>query len=284
MSFSSAIQAIKHHQPQKMPEQGIPKLIHQIYTAASSIPQDLQNNINNIRKINPTWEHRLYDQNDIEKLILDTFGPAVLATWKRIDPAYGAARADLFRYLCLYHFGGVYLDIKSSIFKPLDTLIQPSDSYLLSQWDHSEGSPHIGWGLHKELKHIPGGEYIQWFIACVPGHPFIKEVLLQVLGRIKRYNPIFDKTGQPGVLRLTGPIAYSKAIHSVRHRHSHRHLIAGKNMGFIYSIYDKSGQTYQHRNLFGKHYSQLSHPVVHIGRWQQFLYRTYCRYRNRSAK
>ncbi|MEN6082506.1 glycosyltransferase family 32 protein [Chromobacterium piscinae] len=284
MSFSRAIQAIKHHQSQEIPTQGIPKLIHQIYAAPGDIPPDLQNNINSIKKTNPDWEHRLYDKNDIEKLILDIFGSAVLATWKRIDPAYGAARADLFRYLCLYHFGGVYLDIKSNISKPLNTLIRPDDSYLLAQWDHSEGSPHIGWGLHKELKHIPGGEYIQWFIACSPGHPFIKEVLLQVLSRINRYNPIFDKTGQPGVLRLTGPIAYSKAIQSVRDRYPHRHLIARKSLGFVYSIYDKTEQTYQHRNLFGKHYSQLPHPIVHVTPWRQFLFQTYCRYRKKPFK
>ncbi|MBX9346136.1 hypothetical protein K5M36_03455 [Chromobacterium vaccinii] len=50
MSFSRAIQAIKHHQSQEIPTQGIPKLIHQIYAAPGDIPPDLQNNINSIKK------------------------------------------------------------------------------------------------------------------------------------------------------------------------------------------------------------------------------------------
>ena len=42
------------------------------------------------------------------------YGESILSCYLRIDPVYGAARADLFRYLLLYRTGGVYLDIKSA--------------------------------------------------------------------------------------------------------------------------------------------------------------------------
>ncbi|MBX9266408.1 glycosyltransferase family 32 protein [Chromobacterium violaceum] len=281
MPFSGAIQAIKHHRPTNSSSLSIPKLIHQTYFARENIPPELQENIEKLKRDNPNWKYYLYNDRDIENFIQTIYGDAVLKSWHRIDPAYGAARADLFRYLCLYHFGGVYMDIKSSLSKPLDELIQPDDHYLLSQWDHSKGSQYSGWGLHQELKHIPGGEYIQWFIACRPGHPFIREVLLLVLQRISRYNPIFDKTGQIGVVRLTGPIPYSQAIHPIRDQHPHRLLATSREQGFIYSIYDQPGQLYKHRKLFGKHYSQLVHPIVSISSWRLFLFRVYCRYKKR---
>lgn len=77
--------------------------------------------------MNPGWEHRLYDDADIEAFIRESYGDEILAYYHRIDRRYGAARADLFRYLLLYRLGGVYLDIKSTTVRPLDEVLRPDE-------------------------------------------------------------------------------------------------------------------------------------------------------------
>lgn len=62
---------------------------------------------------NPGWEHRLYNSAKAERFIADHYGVGTLAAYLRIGPEYGAARADLLRYLVIYKHGGVYLDLQS---------------------------------------------------------------------------------------------------------------------------------------------------------------------------
>jgi mannosyltransferase OCH1-like enzyme len=79
------------------------------------MPAVLKRNCRAIEALNPDFSYRFYDDRDRESLIGDAYGEAILAGYRRIDPAFGAARADLFRYLCVYHCGGVYLDVKVAV-------------------------------------------------------------------------------------------------------------------------------------------------------------------------
>ena len=64
------------------------------------------------------------DDADINEYIGRAYGERLLGEFNRISPSYGATRADFFRYLLLYREGGVYLDIKSSMERPLDEVLQ----------------------------------------------------------------------------------------------------------------------------------------------------------------
>ena len=48
--------------------------------------------------------------------------------YERINPNYGAAKADIFRVLVLHKYGGVYFDIKSKV-DNLDELFEKYPSY-----------------------------------------------------------------------------------------------------------------------------------------------------------
>ena len=82
-----------------------------------------------LKSLNPGWEHRLYDDVAAEAVLAD-FGAEVSEAYYKIEPRYGAARADLLRHLFLYRFGGVYCDIKSGFERPLDSIIRPDDTYI----------------------------------------------------------------------------------------------------------------------------------------------------------
>ena len=162
-----------------------------------------------MRGRNPDWDYRFYDDRDLRDYVLRHYGPDILAHVEAINGSYAPAKADLFRYLLMYREGGLYLDIKSQAARPLNQVIASSDRYLISQWRNGPGSRYPTWGLHSELRSVPGGEYQQWFILAAPGHPFLKAVIEKVLRNLRRYSPVHYGVGKRAVLRTTGPIAYT---------------------------------------------------------------------------
>jgi hypothetical protein len=242
-------------------EQGaaIPRIIHQTFPI-KTLPPALAANAERLRRDNPGWDYRLYDDADIEALIHVQFGHDMLSLYRRIEPSYGAARADLFRYLLMYREGGVYLDIKSSSNRPLETLRDLGTGFLLARWDNGPGGRHPNWGLHPELEHLGAGEFQQWHIVCVPGHPFLAAVLDRVLDNIVSYRPWVNGVGRDGVIRLTGPIAYTLAIAPLIDRHDCTVFNNEREMGLEYSIVPGTS----HKQLFRKHYINNTASVVRM--------------------
>ena len=238
----------------------IPKIIHQTYFSRN-LPGGLQDNVDGLKLRNPEWEYRFYDDDAILQFIQGKYDADMLKAYNRISPKYGAAKADLFRYLLLYKCGGVYLDIKSSAAKPLDEVFRPDDNFLISSWDNLPGERFEGWGLHAAVKNVPGGEFQQWYIAAEPGHPFLAAVIKKVLHNIDKYHPSIHGTGKAGVLWLTGPIAYTLSIAPLLPHHSHRRVNSSHDLGLNYSVYNDL----THKTILRSHYTNQTEPVVLIG-------------------
>lgn len=237
----------------------IPKIIHQTYPG-TVLPDPLRGNVADLVRANPGWDHRLYDDRAIERFISDHYPEGILAAYLRIRPEYGAARADLFRYLAVYRLGGVYLDIKSRFIRPIDEVVGGDEGILLSQWRNGEEDAHQGFGLHRELAHISGGEFQQWHIIAAPGHPFLRAVILRVLSNLDRYSPWTFGVGRIGVFRLTGPIAYTLAIQPLLGTAPAKVLSDETCLSLEYSI---TGD-YVHRDAFQRHYSQYDTTIVEL--------------------
>lgn len=231
----------------------IPKKIHQTHHTKEFLPE-ISANIQKMKKLNPNWTYRFYDDKEAEEYIKKFF-PDVLATYLLINPNYGAAKADLFRYLLMYREGGVYLDIKSSFSKSLDSVIVKSDRMILSHWS----SDKAHWGRHPEIDN-PKGEFKQCFIIAVPGHPFLKSVIENVLRNINIYRPFVHGKGRKGVLDVTGPVAFTLALSPLLNKYPYRLVQSDKDLGFVYSLYDSLPDT--HHKLSNIHYSKLEEPII----------------------
>jgi len=217
-------------------------------------------NVAVLRAQNPDWTYKYYDDAMVALYIRNHFGDAVNRCYDRINPAYGAARADFFRYLLMYREGGVYLDIKSTVQRPLSEIILKDDVYWISQWDNGAGRPYEGWGLNPLLADVPGGEYQQWYIVAAPRHPFLREVIKHVMTMIDCYQPRLHGVGKIGVLNVTGPISYTLSIAPIRKRYRHRE-VASDAMGLRYTMFDDH-RPFSHLKFFPNHYIGLREPVV----------------------
>lgn len=247
--------------------QPIELIIHQTYYT-DVLPQEIQNNIAELKRLNPDYKYKLWLDGDIEAFIRQEYGEVILQYYHRINPKYGAARADLFRYLLLYKQGGVYLDLKSTITKPLSEVLNPSDQYIIAHWDNRPGEQHEGRGIedYQDLHEwLPRGEYIQWFLAGRSCSPQLYAVILRILYNIDTYNPYLNTIGAPATMRTTGPIAYSHAlIQSGTDKQSR--LVELGDFGLVYSIYEQDEATaFAHKNLYAKDktsYEALTEPLI----------------------
>ncbi|MES2831337.1 MAG: glycosyltransferase [Pseudomonadota bacterium] len=237
----------------------VPKIIHQTYFS-ESVPEEIQANIARLKTVNPGWDYRFYTDSDILRFIEENYDARVLAYFNRINPAYGAAKADLFRYLVVYRCGGAYLDIKSSTTVALDDVLAADDRYLLSYWKNKPGEKFEGFGMHPELD-TATGEFQQWHVIAAPGHPFLKAVIETVFANIDRYLPSLHGVGQHGVVRVTGPVAYTLAILPLLALHPHRIVASETDLGLQYSIYKK----FSHMHISkATHYTVLKEPIVFL--------------------
>jgi hypothetical protein len=248
----------------------IPRLIHQTFSDWNNLKPELAANVRSIREQNQDFHHCFYNDHDIVDFIRANYGMPMLRAYERINPNYGASRADLFRYLCLYRMGGVYLDIKTSVARQFSEVLESNDEFILSQWDRLRFPK---WGSDKSLAHIPGGEFQQWYIIAEPAHPFLKAVIDRVLVNIAHYNPFKDGTGPAAVIRVTGPAAYTLAIEPLLGHHRHRFVDSKQDLGLDYSIYAASSD---HFSAFPGHYTQLCEPLIMVNpplRWSFSLAR-----------
>lgn len=248
----------------------IPKIIHQTHYVGPddpNCPKELKDNIAKLRELNPDWEYRFYDDAEIKRYIEQYF-PDLLWLYLKIDDRYGAARADFFRYLLMYREGGVYLDIKSNVTKPLNELLHKDDRIVLCHWPRAW--PDFIKGQSYGVSN-PIGELQQWHIVTVPGHPFLKQVINNVCNNIVHYNPIFHDAGGWAVLNLTGPIAYTEAIFPILEEHPHRmeddHLTVGLEYCAVGAepSAKKRPNTQGHHKLYSRpRYSDLKVPIVKV--------------------
>lgn len=244
--------------PEARVHAGIPHNLIHIVPSHEGLSDEFRHNLHELAQANPQWRQTVFSDEEAERFVAQHYGARYTDALARIDPAYGPARSDLMRYLIMYKLGGVYLDTKSGLDRPLSQIVREDDQFIVSQWQNGPGGKHEDVGFHPELGHVPQGEYQNWVIVTRPGHPFLAAVIDAVLENIERYAVRRFGTGKNGVLRVTGPIAYTLAIHPLLDRYPHRRVVCVE-AGLLYAV--KGGS--QHHVLSHKlHYSRLSHPVV----------------------
>ncbi len=237
----------------------IPRLIHQTVPDKAGMHDDFRANVARIKRDNPDFRHSLYEDEDVERYIRDQLGADIYGFYQRINPIYGAARADFFRYLLMYDLGGVYLDIKSTLTRPLNSVLH-TDKYHLSHWRNQPGERYENAGIYPQVG--VSNEFQQWHIVAPPRHPFLHAVITRVMSNIQNYRAKDFGTGKNGVLLTTGPLAYTRSIQPILHLHPHT-LVDIETLGFRYTIYEGSTDLFAHMRRFENHYSDADfEPVV----------------------
>lgn len=149
----------------------IPFVVYQCWHS-NEVPEGMYNTIMDNSRNNPEFEFRIYDDNRCREFIRDNFDKPVLDAFDTLKP--GAFKADLWRLCILYKLGGVYLDIKFKIVKPLINLIKLNQTLFvqdLGQNDIYQGliiaKPNeqcLLSGINKIVENVKGRVYGDHFL------------------------------------------------------------------------------------------------------------------------
>lgn len=146
----------KTYQKNKSKINHVPKIIIQTYHDKSKIPSKVYHNI---KKYAPEYEHIIYDDKECIEFLKENYNDLVVNRFKSFKE--GAHKADLFRYCYLYKFGGIYLDIKINLIKPLSKIFTDNKLYTVSS--------------------IFKGTIFQGIICTPPNNPIFKVLINKIL-------------------------------------------------------------------------------------------------------
>jgi mannosyltransferase OCH1-like enzyme len=187
---------------------GIPKVVY--YTFKNdNLPENIKEIISNNKKLCPNYEFKFYNDDDCDLFIKTNFPEIVYNAYRKINPIYGAFKADFFRYCILYINGGIYIDIKSSFTKNLDDVINNNDMCLLD----FEGRFVEKWRNVNKARE-------QSVLIYAPKHPYLKTMINVLVHsilseyvpkKINQYNIPEDYT-KIKILNISGPDAYANVI------------------------------------------------------------------------
>jgi mannosyltransferase OCH1-like enzyme len=227
----------------------IPNNVYQTFIS-KNLPPNIIKVIQHNKKMCPDYNFIFYDDHACDLFIQHHFDEKTYRAYKKINPVYGAMKADFFRYCILYKKGGVYLDIKSMINRPLNKLIHPQDDCLLDLPRQNES-----WRTTPT--------YEQWVLMFSPQHPYLLNVITIMVELIHHnYEPILENipvlTTKQKILNVTGPDMFSKCIHLYLKRNPplHRHVD-------YYKYFMHSNSNYRNLYTLNKklHYSEYREPL-----------------------
>jgi hypothetical protein len=152
--------------PRLKPEvtQKIPRIIWQTMKT-NKVPVFMKNYADSWIDLNPEYEYRFHDDEDILNF-LETDFPDFLEGYKKLK--FGASKADLWRYLIIYKFGGIYADIDCKCITPLNLWIKQESSFVTQL------------GTNKDI--------CQWLIISVPENPVFLKAAELTLENSKKNN------------------------------------------------------------------------------------------------
>ena len=191
----------------------IPRIIIQVWVEKDGgiprIPANQVNYMNKFRKMNPTFEHILFNGNDIDQFFKSNY-MEYYDTYKRLP--FFIQTLDFFRYLVIYHYGGFYFDMDVEPLKPLDneilnhSAVFPVDEYA-SKFDCANNFRMKSLCLVRQ-NFLLG----QYAFGTTAKHPFMKFVVDKIHKNLDKYirvakqvNATKKDTMHYFVYKTTGP-------------------------------------------------------------------------------
>lgn len=204
----------------------IPKVLYQswYHKDIEKFSETTRLNMKKNKDLNPDIEFQLWDDKDVEDFIKAEYPPIVYHAYMSINPQLGAAKGDFLRYAILYKRGGMWLDLEAAIRTPnfFGTVIKPEDECILDKRRDDLSDYRKAWGY---------GTHEQWFLAAMPNHPYFLYAIERIVRSYKRSHTISNGY-KNGVLRITGPDAFTAAVHDaiVDHGIRHREIVCDQVM------------------------------------------------------
>jgi len=163
----------------------IPKIIHQTWKTLD-VPDEWKDAVDSCRNKHKEYKHIIWSHEMMENFVKTEY-----YDFYKVYMSYphNIQRCDAFRYLVLYKYGGIYLDMDINCKKKLDSLLEYD--IVLAKSSNLESF------------------YTNSFVMVIPNHPFIKFCI----DSLPHYVNSFYYFGKHWhVMNSTGPIFLTKMV------------------------------------------------------------------------
>jgi mannosyltransferase OCH1-like enzyme len=202
----------------------IPKKIFQTWreTDASKIPNCIKFRIEANQRHNLDHEYFLFNDDDIHDFVKTNYSKEIWDAFNQLNII--VAKTDFWRYLVLYHHGGIYIDIDTYCSEHLGKLIDYNLDAIISK----ERCP----------------SFVQWVLVFNKKHIILEKVIEEITKNIwMRRQPIPLDHRINDIHIMTGPGIYTNIIYNIL------------NINQDYVINKDTNDIFYHNNLNTKLFS-----------------------------
>lgn len=157
----------------------IPKIIHQTYKI-KELPESYQKYQQTLLSLHKDWEYKLWTDQDNEYFLKNNY-PEYFTIYNKLPAKI--MKFDFIRYVYLYHFGGLYLDLDYEFLKTFDLI---NYSIVLPRESNDSESIYLGNSI----------------LASEPKHFFWENAINTLSKRIIKLSGYID---EETVINTTGP-------------------------------------------------------------------------------
>ena len=224
----------------------IPNTVHQMYIQGEDVlPEFVKDVMEENKKQNHDYTFKFYDYDAIKKYIHDNTDEKIIRSFNRINPECYTCISDFFRYIIVYNEGGIYMDVKTKINKPLREWVT-NDKIHIGLWlwhDYCELDVYYD-SNNKPIN--AKRQMLQSTFMFPPRHPLLKNVIDDMCSKLH--------SSDNDILEVTGPNMYTKAI-------------APHLKYYNYKIYEDGDDLYNNNITFdgtnGKYHELMKSKKLH---------------------
>jgi mannosyltransferase OCH1-like enzyme len=162
-----------------------------LWIAVRNASDELNYQMPGLFERNPNWEVHICSNEMKDEFMNTVFqNTSLLWAYNMISPAAGAAKADLWRYAVLWTYGGAYIDDDSDMRSPLDKVVEPTDTLIVSyerngfngnrcyipRYHLSDFSTYRNASL-RSLNVFHNRILLNWAMFAAPGHPILQATM-----------------------------------------------------------------------------------------------------------
>lgn len=141
----------------------IPKKIWQTYKDPYEVlPEYIKDATRTWQNVNPDYEYEYMDDSQAREFVKKEYGQRILDLFDSVP--VGVMRGDMWRYLVIYAYGGVYSDLDTLCYQPIDGWLKKDKKFIICP----ENDIHL----------------CQWTFAAEAKHPLLKSVIDLMVDRL----------------------------------------------------------------------------------------------------
>tara|TARA_Y200000002_G_C22616789_1_gene636366 strand:+ start:448 stop:1218 length:771 start_codon:yes stop_codon:yes gene_type:complete len=192
----------------------IPKIIIQTWKD-ENIPQKYLPLIESVKSLNNEYTYLFFSDDDIESFMKKNY-LEYYNTYQNLP--IKIQKIDFFRYLAVYHYGGIYLDLDMQVNKNMDELLSNDIVFPVDEYINNYNKRIKRYGdFYDKNQHFLLGQYA---FASVPKHPFLRTLIDDIHKNINKTIKNVNHNSENYVYSTTGPDFVTKKYMEFENKNS----------------------------------------------------------------